>query len=71
MKEVKYLTVFLGSEEMALEARKLVNGQLEAGWEIVQTLSLGIGNDVMTNRPQIQLLHVMEREVQATKAKSA
>jgi len=63
MKEVKYLTVFLGDENMALEARKLVNGQLQAGWEIVQTLSLGIGNDAMNNRPQIQLLHVMTRDV--------
>jgi len=69
MKEVKYLTVFLGDENMALEARRLVNGQLEAGWEIVDTLSLGIGNDAMNNRPQIQLLHILMRDVQAVKAK--
>ena len=63
MKEVKYLTVFLGSESMALETRGLVNGQLAMGWEITETISLGIGNSLVDNRPQIQILHVLLRDV--------
>ena len=64
MKKVKYLTVFLGDEAMALEARKLVDGQLANGWEIVDTLNLGIGNDNMNSRPQIQLLHILMKDVE-------
>jgi hypothetical protein len=68
MKQVKYLTVFLGSEEMALAAREAVDGQLANGWEIVQTLNLGMGNAALDNRPQIQILHILMRDVPEEKA---
>lgn len=63
MKQVKYLTVFLGDEAMALEARRLVDSQLANGWEISETLSLGMGNSPVDNRIQIQLLHILLKDV--------
>lgn len=64
MKRVKYLTVFLGDEAMALEARAAVDSQLATGWEIYETLNLGIGTDATSNRTQIQLLHVLLKDVE-------